>query len=76
MLPDQLSHNAYITDGHRLFRCLEAPEDGEVMLEDCLNLELALFHVADLAEANARLVKPSRPLVADVERPIARAVAS
>lgn len=70
-----LEHNAYITDGHGLFRCLESSDGKDVMLEDCLTLELTLCQVGELVRAEARLVKPGNVLAADIERPLPLAVA-
>lgn len=69
-LAHELAHNAYITDGQNLFRCLESCDGEEVMLEDCLSLELILCQVEDLVQADAQLVKPGRPLLEDTERPL------
>lgn len=73
-LADQLVHNAYLTDGRSLFRCLGGPGGLAVMLEDCLTLELTLCRLEDLARSGACLVKRGKPLSDDSERPSAVAV--
>lgn len=55
---DQLSHNAYITNGQRLFRCLPASEGSMLILEDCSTLELILCETDELLQADLSLVKP------------------
>lgn len=69
----QLVHNAYLTDGRRLFRCLESRDGREIMLEDCLTLDLLLCQVEDIERSGIRLVRPGRPLENDGERPFALA---
>lgn len=49
---------AYVTDGTRLFRCLETHEGGEVALEDCASFECIHVYFDEVA-SGMRLVKPA-----------------
>ena len=53
----RLRNNTYITDGSRLFRCVVGERGSMLMLEDCKTLELILCSVAELAQAEMRIVK-------------------
>lgn len=57
-LADQLSNNAYITDGERLFRCVRGHHGVPLMLEDCRTLDLIVCSEEELVESELRLVKP------------------
>ncbi|MBK5220509.1 MAG: hypothetical protein JJE35_12105 [Thermoleophilia bacterium] len=72
---DQLIHNAYITDGQRLFRCLPASEGSMLILEDCSTPELILCEADELLQAELRLVRPGFSLEPDL-RPRAPVVAT
>ncbi len=48
----------YLTDGTRLFRCLESHVDGTVLLEDCSGLECIHLNFDEVA-SGMRLVKPA-----------------
>ncbi len=57
-LESTLRRNTYLTDEHRLFRCLGW--DGSlILLEDCATLEAFAFPADELAAAEMRLVDPA-----------------
>jgi hypothetical protein len=52
----QAAPGAYVTDGTRLFRCLETHAGGVVALEDCASLECIHVYFDEVA-SGMRLVK-------------------
>lgn len=60
-VPQRLTAGTYLTDEQNLFRCVSAAPPHEpaatALLEDCRTLDLVVFPLADLDEANLRVVR-------------------
>jgi hypothetical protein len=67
----RLTAGTYVTDEHRLFRCISAAPPGEpgatALMENCRTLEHVVFPIAKLDPEKLRIVQPALDGNAPVE---------